>query len=212
MMTEPKILIVSAPSGCGKGTILHEFFNDNKVFYSVSCTTRAPREGEVDGTDYHFWTVEQFDKTVAEDGFLEHAGYSDNQYGTLRQPVLDNLAAGKDVVLEIETQGAFQVKEKRPDAISLFILPPSIAELRRRLYKRGTETPEKIEKRVAAAAGEIERSTSYDYVIMNDDLKDALRDFKTVYDAAKNGDGSADQFKPSDPKIINMINEVLKNA
>lgn len=212
MSSEPVILIVSAPSGCGKGTILGEVFKDSDVFVSVSCTTRSPRENEIDGRHYHFWSEDKFNKLVEEDGFLEHAGFSDNQYGTPEKPVLDNLADGKDVILEIETNGAFQVKEKRPDAVSVFILPPSVAELRRRLYKRGTETPDKIEKRVSKAAGEIALSAKYDYVMMNDDLDDAVRDFNTIFNAAKNRDSSADRFKPCNEKIINMINEVLENA
>ena len=212
MSNGPVILIVSAPSGCGKGTILGEVFRDKDVFQSVSCTTRGPRKGEIDGKHYHFWSVEKFNKLLAEDGFLEHAGFTDNQYGTPKQPVLDNLEAGRDVILEIETKGAFQVKEKRPDAVSVFILPPSVAELRRRLNKRGTEPPEKIEQRVARAADEIALSAKYDYVMMNDDLDDAIRDFVTIYKAAKSNDGSADSFKPDNKQTINMINEVLKNA
>lgn len=211
-MNEPRIIVVSAPSGCGKGTILAEVFKNIDVFYSVSCTTRQPREGERPGIDYHFLTVEEFDRMAENDEFLEHAGFSDNQYGTPEMPVLENLAAGKDVVLEIETQGAFKVRKKRPDAVSIFILPPSVAELRRRLYKRGTERPEKIEKRVSAAAGEIALAEKYDYVIMNDDLDEAIRDFETVYKAIKNNDSSADRFRPQNSKTIKMINEVLKNA
>ena len=211
-MNEAKLFVVSAPSGCGKGTILAEVFKDIDVFYSVSCTTRQPREGEEDGVHYHILTVEEFDRMVNEDGFLEHAGFAENQYGTPRQPVLDSLAQGRDVILEIETQGAFQVREKMPEAVLIFIVPPSVSELRRRLYKRGTETPEKIEKRVAAAAGEISVACKYDYVIMNDGLEDAVRDFKTVYSAARSGDGSADSFRPGEPEVINMINEVLNNA
>lgn len=212
MNSKPIILIVSAPSGCGKGTILHEAFRDKDVFVSVSCTTRGPRENETDGVHYHFWTEEKFNRLVKKNGFLEHAGFTDNQYGTPEQPVLDNLAKGRDVILEIETNGAFQVKEKRPDAVSVFILPPSIGELRRRLYKRGTEPPEKIEKRVSRAAGEIALSPKYDFVMMNDDLDDAVRDFLTIYNAAKTDDSSADRFRPCNEEITNMINEVLENA
>ncbi len=211
-MNEPTIFIVSAPSGCGKGTILHEVFKDIKVFYSVSCTTRQPRDCEKDGVDYHFISVEQFDKMAENDDFIEHAGFADNQYGTPKKPIYDNLAEGRDVVLEIETNGAFQVKEKRPDAVSVFILPPSIPELRRRLLKRGTEPVEKIDKRVAAASAEIARADRYDFVIMNDELDDAIADFKTVYSAVKSGDRSADRFRPTNDDIIKMIDEVLKNA
>ncbi|MBR6872131.1 MAG: guanylate kinase [Ruminococcus sp.] len=211
-MNEPRLLVISAPSGCGKGTVLGAVFKDIDVFYSVSCTTRPPRPGEINGTHYHFLAIEDFDRMVEEDGFLEHAGFVDKQYGTPAAPVLENFAAGKDVILEIETNGAFQVREKRPDAALIFILPPSVAELRRRLYKRGTETPEEIEKRVSRAADEIAKSYDYDYVFMNDDLDDAIRDFKTIYNAVKNGDDSADRFRTYKEETINMINEVLKNA
>ena len=212
MNNAPVILIVSAPSGCGKGTILGRVFNEKDVFMSVSCTTRGPREGEIDGVHYNFWSEDKFNRLVEEDGFLEHAGFSDNQYGTPKQPVLDNIEAGRDVILEIETKGAFQIKEKCPDAVSVFILPPSVAELRRRLNKRGTESPEKIEKRVSRAADEIALSKRYDYVMMNDDLENAVRDFITIYNAARNKDGSADRFRPCNEETINMINEVLENA
>ncbi|MBQ9541637.1 guanylate kinase [Ruminococcus sp.] len=209
---EPKLIIVSAPSGCGKGTIMHKVFNDDEVFYSVSCTTRPPRPEDVAGETYNFLTVEEFEKMIAEDGFLEHAFYSGNYYGTPRKPVEDNLAAGKDVILEIETNGAFQVKELRPDASSLFILPPSVAELDRRLHKRATEDEETIKKRVAQAAGEIEKSDRYDYVIMNDDLDKAVEDFCAVIDGIRGVKEAAVRFSPENEDIKKMIREVLENA
>lgn len=209
---EPKLIIVSAPSGCGKGTIMHKVFNDDEVFYSVSCTTRPPRPEDVAGKTYNFLTVEEFEKMIAEDGFLEHAFYSGNYYGTPRKPVEDNLAAGKDVILEIETNGAFQVKELRPDASSLFILPPSVAELDRRLHKRATEDEETIQKRVAQAAGEIEKSDRYDYVIMNDDLDKAVEDFCAVIDGIRGVKEAAVRFSPENEDIKKMIREVLENA
>ena len=207
-----KLFVISAPSGCGKGTVLKEVFKDISVFYSVSCTTRNPRENEVNGIDYHFITDEKFVGMAENNEFLEYAGFVAHRYGTPAKPVLDNLSEGRDVILEIETKGAFQVKEKMPEAVLLFILPPSIAELRRRLIKRGTEPLDVIEDRVAKAADEIGRSYDYDFVIMNDKLEDAVRDFKTVYLSAKNGDREADKFKTDKTETINMINEVLENA
>ena len=209
---DPKLIIVSAPSGCGKGTIMASAFENCDVFYSVSCTTRSPRPEDIPGKTYNFLTVEEFEKMIAEDGFLEHACYSGNYYGTPKKPVDDNLAAGKDVILEIETQGAFQVKELRPDTASLFILPPSIAELERRLRKRGTEDEETIAKRVSQAAGEIAQADKYDYVIMNADIDKAVEDFLAVINGIKGVAEPATQFSPENENIKEMIREVLENA
>ena len=209
---EPRLIIVSAPSGCGKGTIMKEVFKNDDVFYSVSCTTRNPRPEDKEGVTYHFLTVEQFEKMIAEDNFLEYAKYNQTYYGTPRKPVEENLAAGKDVILEIETQGAFQVKELRPDAYSLFILPPSVNELDRRLHKRATEKEETIRKRVSQAAGEIAKADKYDYVIMNDDLDAAIEDFKAVIDGIRGVKDPAVRFSPENEEIKNMIREVLENA
>ena len=209
-MNSARLFIVSAPSGCGKGTILHKVFSDDKAFYSVSCTTRSPRNEDADGVTYHFIDKERFEKMIAEGGFLEYAIYAGNYYGTPRAAAEKNLAKGKDVVLEIETQGAFQVKKLMPEAVSVFILPPSIKELERRLYKRGTESEDVIAKRVSEAKGEIEKADKYDYVIMNDDLDDALRDFELVISSVKANDNRAEKFKALNMKDV--IEEVLKNA
>lgn len=211
-MSNAKLFIVSAPSGCGKGTILSEFFEGKKVFNSVSCTTRGPRVGEIDGVHYHFIDDETFQKMIDENGFLEYAKFASNAYGTPSKPVLENLENGVDVILEIETQGAFQVKKVMPEAVMLFILPPSVRELKRRLLKRGTEKEDVIEQRLSKAVGEIEQSYKYEYVIMNDELDDAVNDFKTVFESVKNGDSNADKFNPSNENIKNMIDGVLKNA
>ena len=207
-MSKGKLFIVSAPSGCGKGTILSEVFKERNVYYSVSATTRKPREGEINGTHYFFMSDDEFRKTISEDGFLEYASFAGNSYGTPKKAVFDKLEEGVDVVLEIETQGAFQVKEKYPEAVMIFILPPNIGELRRRLGKRGTESEEVIERRVSQAAGEIEKSLRYDYVIMNDDLETAVKDFYTVIEAAGRGTHDADAFKAENMK--NTIKEVLE--
>ena len=207
-MNKGKLFIVSAPSGCGKGTILAEAFEENTVYFSVSCTTRDPREGEVNGKHYYFLSNDEFEKMIAEDGFLEHARFAEHYYGTPKQAVFDKLENGCDVILEIETKGAFQVKEKYPEAVMIFILPPSVGELRRRLNKRGTENEEVIEKRVSKAAGEIEKSMKYDFVIMNDELDAAVKDFNKVIEAARQGTHDADAFKADN--MINVIKEVLE--
>lgn len=209
MNNNAKLFVVSAPSGCGKGTILGEVFKDRDAYFSVSCTTRDPREGEVDGVNYHFISDEKFENMVKNDEFLEHAGFVGHYYGTPAAEVKKNLEEGRDVVLEIETQGAFQIKEKMPEAVLLFILPPSVKELRRRLNKRGTEKPEVIEDRVSQASGEIEKAFKYDYVIMNAGLEEAVEDFLTVMDSVKNSDGRAERFKADSENTKKLIEEVL---
>lgn len=184
-MSEGLLIVVSAPSGCGKGTILAEVLKNDNFFYSVSATTRSPREGEVNGVNYHFLTREKFEELISSDGVLEYAEYCGNYYGTPRQAVEDKLREGRDVILEIEVQGAMKIREKCPDAMFIFILPPSLDTLRQRLEKRGTETEEVIAKRVGEAAGEISKAYDYDYVIVNDDLQEAVDDFLTAVKAEK---------------------------
>ncbi len=201
-MNKGRLIVFSAPSGCGKGTMLEEICKDDKFSCSISATTRAPRVGEVDGVNYHFLTREAFEKLIAEDGMLEYAQYCENYYGTPLKPVNDMLDAGKNVILEIEVQGAMKVKALRPDALLIFVLPPSIAELRRRLLKRGTEELDVIEKRVSQAAREIDEAVNYDYVIVNDALEDAVADFKAVIKA----ESLKTEF------AAEQIHEVKKNA
>ncbi|MBR1553773.1 MAG: guanylate kinase [Oscillospiraceae bacterium] len=174
------LFVVSAPAGCGKGTILGQILKDEKYYYSVSATTRKPRPSEQDGVNYRFLDKAEFEKLIAEDAFLEHAQYCDNYYGTLKAPIEENLAKGKHVILEIEVQGAMQIRQLCPDAKFIFIAPPSFETLRQRLEHRGTETPEVIEKRVNAAKKELEMKINYDYCIINDILDDAVADFKSV--------------------------------
>jgi len=197
-----RLIVFSAPSGCGKGTMLAEILKNEDYCVSVSATTRQPREGETDGVNYYFLSKGDFLQKVADSEFLEYAEYCDNYYGTLISEVDGKLSEGKNVILEIEVQGAMKIREKRPDAVFVFIAPPSISELRRRLRKRGTETEEVIEKRVSQAAGELSYADKYDYVIVNDDLDDAVSDFFAVMRAEKL------RTKYSE----NTINEVLKNA
>lgn len=210
MMNNAKLFIVSAPSGCGKGTILNEVFKDRDVYYSISCTTRKPREFEEDGVNYFFITQEKFDEMAANNEFLEYATFVGTSYGTPAKPVDDAIAQGKDALLEIETVGAALVKKARPDSVSIFILPPSVKELDRRLHKRATESDEVIVKRVSQAKAEIEKAYNYDYVIMNDALEEAVRDFELILSSVKNNDNKADQFKAENMK--EKIEEVLKNA
>ena len=203
MMNKGKLFVVSAPSGCGKGTILFEVLNKNKnLFYSVSATTRTPREGEIDGVNYYFLSKDEFKREIDNGGMLEYAQYCDNFYGTPKKKVVEKLEQGIDVILEIETNGAMQVKGVMPEAVLIFILPPSVLELRRRLNKRGTEEESVIEKRVKEAEDEIRRAFNYDYIIMNDELNKAIEDFEAVLKASK--------LTKENNK--NMIEEVLKNA
>lgn len=201
-MSKGRLIVFSAPSGCGKGTMLAEILKDSLFRTSVSATTRGPREGEVDGVNYHFITREEFDRKVAEDCFLEHAEYVGNCYGTLVSEVDPYLEKGINVILEIEVQGAMKIRQKRPDALFIFIAPPSVNELKRRLKKRGTEADDVIEQRVAAAAGEIAQAEKYDYIIVNDALEDAVSDFFAVI--------RAESLKTANSGEI--LNEVLKNA
>ena len=184
-MSKGLLIVVSAPSGCGKGTLLAEVLKNDSFYYSVSATTRAPREGEVNGVNYHFTSKEDFEKLIASGGVLEYARYCGNYYGTPRKAVEDKLAEGKDVILEIEVQGAMKIKQSCPEAVFVFILPPSVETLKERLEKQGTETADVIAKRVAEARGEIEKAYNYDYVIVNDDLDTAVSEFINAVEAEK---------------------------
>ena len=165
------LIVVSGFSGSGKGTIMKELLKqyDNYAL-SISATTRNPRPGEEDGREYFFKTVEDFEKMIAKEELIEYARYVDNYYGTPRAYVEEQLDAGKDVILEIEIQGALKVKKRFPDALLLFVTPPSAEELRRRLVGRGTETLEVINARLARAAEEASGMEAYDYLLINDDL------------------------------------------
>lgn len=179
-MNKGRLIIFSAPSGCGKGTMLEQILKDDNFCVSVSATTRSPRDGEIDGVNYHFLSTDDFMSRIDNGDFLEYASYCDNFYGTLRSEVDRMLEQGKNVILEIEVQGALKVMKKCPTALSVFIAPPSVGELRRRLHKRGTESDEVIEKRIAQSSREIALASKYDYIIINDALEDAVDDFFSV--------------------------------
>lgn len=179
-MTDGILFVLTGPSGVGKGTVLTEVRKRKPLFYSISATTRAPRPGETNGVEYHFMTREAFDRLAADGGFLEHAEYSGNCYGTPAAPVDAELQAGRDVLLEIEVQGAMQVKECRPDAIRIFLAPPSYAELERRLTGRGTEDAEAVHRRLETAKRELTLAPQFDYIVVNDTVEQAVSDVLAI--------------------------------
>lgn len=186
MNNKGTLYVISAPSGCGKGTILSEVLKNFKnIHYSVSATTRQPREGELNGVNYYFITRDEFEEEIANGGMFEYAEFCGNYYGTPKAKVMEKLDAGIDVILEIETVGAMKVKESYPDAVLIFILPPSIDTLRERLIGRGTEALDVIDRRVGEAASEIEKSYNYDYVLVNDNLIDAIEGLEIIMKSCK---------------------------
>lgn len=180
------LVIVSGFSGAGKGTLMKRLMETHGEQYalSISMTTRSPRPGEVNGVSYFFVSTEEFEKTIAENGLIEYASYCDNYYGTPKKYVEDMLAQGKDVILEIEIQGALKVKEQFPEALLLFVMAPSAEELKRRLVSRGTETEEVIAKRMKRAAEEAEGITKYDAVVINDDLDTCTEELHNMIQSA----------------------------
>ena len=186
-MNKGRLFVISGPSGTGKGTICKELVKDEKIRLSVSMTTRSPREGEVHGVSYFFASKEEFLQKIDADGFLEYAEVFGNYYGTPKMEVLELLDEGIDVLLEIDVQGALQIKKVYPEAVLLFILPPSLEELRNRLAGRGTETPEVLEHRLGKAVHEISFAHEYDYTVINDQLDEAVDNVRTVIRAAHFG-------------------------
>jgi guanylate kinase len=184
-MNKGIIIVVSGFSGAGKGTIMKELTNKyDRYALSVSATTRDPRPGEVDGREYFFVSNEEFEKLIAENGLIEHAGYVNHYYGTPRKFVEDKLSEGKDVILEIEIQGALQIKKQNPDAVLLFVMPPSAKVLRDRLVGRGTESSEVIEQRLKRAREESVGIENYDYIVINDDLDECVERVNSIIEAA----------------------------
>lgn len=180
-MRKGTLYVFTGPSGAGKGTLLSRLQEqDDRLFYSISATTRAPRPGETDGVQYYFLSKAEFEGKIAQHAFLEYACYVENYYGTLEAPVNEKLEQGFDVVLEIEVQGAMQVHEKRPDAVMVFIAPPSFEELAARLRGRGTEDEEKVLKRLETAKEELKQQDRFDYVIVNDELDRAVEELRDI--------------------------------
>ncbi|MEC1179408.1 guanylate kinase [Metasolibacillus meyeri] len=179
------LIVLSGPSGVGKGTVRKELFSqaNTNYEYSISMTTRQPREGEIDGIDYFFKTREEFEALIELGGLLEHAEFVGNYYGTPLAYVNDTLEAGRDVFLEIEVQGAAQIRAKAPDALFIFLAPPSLSELKERLVGRGTETEDIIAKRIATAREELEMMSLYDYVVENDEVQNACDKINAIIKA-----------------------------
>ena len=185
-MTDKKglLIVVSGPSGTGKGTICKAIVEKrDDVFLSVSATTRQPREGEQNGVHYHFLSRAEFEKNIADGQMLEHAVFCGNYYGTPKKAVDEMLEAGKNVILEIEVQGAMKVREKYPDGVYVFVLPPSMAELRRRLTGRATETDDVVEERLKTALKEFGYIEKYNYILLNDEVDKAVARLESIIDA-----------------------------
>lgn len=181
------LVVVSGFSGTGKGTLMKKMIQtyDNYAL-SISMTTRMPRDGEENGREYFFVSKEEFEEEIGQDGLVEYASYCDNYYGTPRAYAEAQLAAGKDVILEIEIQGALKIKEKFPTALLLFVMPPTAEELKKRLVGRGTETLEVVEKRMRRAGEEAQGIEKYDYIVINDDLEECTRELHSIISAAHN--------------------------
>ena len=179
-MKKGKFIVISGPSGVGKGTICNKLINELNAWYSVSTTTRAPREGEVDGVNYYFITKEEFEKKIKNDEFLEYNVYNDNYYGTSKKIVMEKMDEGINVFSEIDVNGAHNIKRIFPDALLIYIAPPSIETLKERLINRGTESLETINKRLKIAEKELKEIDFYDYVVVNDDLEKATNEVKDI--------------------------------
>ncbi|KDR94024.1 guanylate kinase [Peptoclostridium litorale DSM 5388] len=181
------LIVICGPSGVGKGTICKKFLTKNTdIKLSISATTRSPRAGEEHGVSYYFLDAQKFEDMIEKDEFLEYARVYDNGYGTPKKAVFENLEKGEDVLLEIDIQGAMQVKEKYPDGVFIFILPPSLEELKNRIVKRGSETEESFKKRFGSAFSEISKIENFDYYLVNNDLDKAVGQLESIIMAEKN--------------------------
>ena len=207
-MSKGILIVLSGFSGAGKGTLVKELMKtyDNYAL-SISMTTRKPREGEVDGREYFFTERESFEEKIAQNGLIEYAEYCGNYYGTPRDYVEEMLAAGRDVLLEIEIQGMHKVKKMFPDMLTLFVTPPSIAELEKRLRGRGTETEEVIRKRLARAAEEAKGMEDYEYLVVNDDLQECVEEIHSIVKAAKRASRRNTEFINNIRGELNVLTE-----
>ena len=202
-MNKGGVFIISGPSGSGKDTVLAELFrNKPDLLFSISSITRPMRQGEKEGEKYNFISKEKFLYMIENDMLLEHNVFVENYYGTPREPVEKAVKEGKDIIIEVDVNGAAQIREKLPEAVSIFIMPPSFDELKRRLKGRGTESEELIEKRLNSALGEIKRAAEYDYIIVNDNITAAADNILSVILSAS--------FKTDRQKTI--IEEVLSKC
>lgn len=179
-MKKGKFIIISGPSGVGKGTICNVLLNELNAWYSISMTTRGIREGEVDGVNYYFITKDEFKRRIEEGKLLEYNIYNDNYYGTPKDKVLEKMEEGTNVILEIDVNGARNIKNIFPDALLIYIAPPSVDSLRERLIERGTEDLETIENRLMIAENELKQIDFYDYVVVNDNLDKAIDDVRNI--------------------------------
>ncbi len=177
---EGSMLLISGPSGCGKSTICKRLLEDDDVVFSISATTRAPRPGEVDGTHYHFLSTDEFKARIRAGAFIEHAEVHGNMYGTLRAPMEEAIAEGKTYIVEIDVQGALQLKALDVEGIYVFVAPPDFEVLRQRLSGRGTETPEVLERRLKKAEDEYRERVKYDHIVVNDDLERAVAEIRKI--------------------------------
>jgi guanylate kinase len=201
MTTPGKMVVISGPSGSGKSTICKRLLEDPRIVFSVSATTRKKREGEVDGRDYHFLSRDEFRARVERGEFIEHAEVYGNMYGTLRSPMQRALSEGKVYLLEIDVQGALQLKALGEPGMYVFIAPPDFEELRRRLVKRNSETPEMLERRLHKAEDEYRERVKYDHIVVNDDLDRAVNEIRRIIgfsasEARSPGSGAASPASP----------------
>lgn len=199
-MNKGRVYIISGPSGSGKDSVMKKVFEKQPdIAFSISSITRAMRPGEVEGEKYNFISRERFEQMIANDELLEHNVFVDNYYGTPKAPVINCIENGQDILIEVDVNGAVQIREKMPEAVSIFIMPPSLEVLQKRLTGRGTDSAEVIEKRLSEALREIASAKDYDYIVVNDDLETAANDFVAIM--------SIDKFKTD--RNLELINKIL---
>lgn len=202
-MNKGTVIVISGPSGVGKGTVVEQILSDKEKFVlSISATTRLPRENEKHGVNYFYLTKEEFQSRIDNGMMLEYAPYCDNFYGTPRAYVEENSNNGKNVILEIEVKGALTVKGNMPEAVSIFIMPPSFQELEKRLRGRGTEPEDVIQKRLEKAIEEMKQSPKYDYIVVNNTVEQCVSDIKNIIDSEK----------MKSPNMIDFVEGVLEDA